>query len=80
LFSQRPIIHRHQKAAMYHPFIESLASFLVDIPITFVTIALFTIVLYFVVQLQQTPAQYFIFFLIVSERRLGMGNFFFRRR
>lgn len=22
LFGQRPIVHRHQKAAMYHPFVE----------------------------------------------------------
>jgi hypothetical protein len=50
---------------MYYPFIESLASFLVDIPLTFVTIAFFCILLYFIVQLQQTAAQFFIFFLFV---------------
>jgi ATP-binding cassette subfamily G (WHITE) protein 2 (SNQ2) len=36
LFGQRPIVERHQKSAMYHPFIEAVALTLVDIPITFV--------------------------------------------
>jgi ABC-type multidrug transport system permease subunit len=43
LFSQRPIVDRHQRSAMYHPFIESLALTLVDIPITFVTMVFFSI-------------------------------------
>ncbi|KAJ6624079.1 ABC-2 type transporter-domain-containing protein [Mycena sp. CBHHK59/15] len=37
LFAQRPIVLRHQKAALYHPFIEAVALTLVDIPITFCT-------------------------------------------
>jgi ATP-binding cassette subfamily G (WHITE) protein 2 (SNQ2) len=36
LFGQRPIVERHQKLALYHPFIEGLALTLVDLPITFV--------------------------------------------
>lgn len=39
LFSQRPIILRHFKAAMYHPFVESMALTLVDVPITLFTLA-----------------------------------------
>lgn len=41
LFGQRIIIAKHQKAAMYHPFIEALAVTLVDIPITAITILIF---------------------------------------
>ncbi|KAJ7261720.1 ABC-2 type transporter-domain-containing protein [Mycena haematopus] len=37
LFAQRPIILRHNKAALYHPFLEAVALTLVDIPITFCT-------------------------------------------
>lgn len=58
LFAQRPIILRHKKAAMYHPMVEALALTLVDVPFTLVTIILFTIITYFIVRLQQSPAQY----------------------
>ena len=53
LFAQRPIVHRQSRAAMYHPFVEGLALTLVDIPITFATMTVFAIVLYFLVGLQQ---------------------------
>ena len=58
LFSQRPIVLRQSRAAMYHPFIESLAYTLVDIPISFVTLIIFGIILYFLVRLQQTASQF----------------------
>jgi hypothetical protein len=52
LYAQRPIVLRHQQAAMYHPFVETLALTLVDIPITVVTLSIFSIVLYFMVGFQ----------------------------
>lgn len=58
LFSQRPIILRHQKAAMYHPFAEAIAFTIVDIPVTFTQAMLFSIVLYFIVQFQQSAGQF----------------------
>ena len=38
---------------MYHPFVDSLALTLVDVPITALIIIVFAIVLYFLVGLQQ---------------------------
>lgn len=58
LFAQRPIVLRHSYAALYHPFIESLALSLVDLPISFVTLVVFSLVLYFLVGLQQTASQF----------------------
>jgi ATP-binding cassette subfamily G (WHITE) protein 2 (SNQ2) len=58
LFAQRPIIQRHRNAAMYHPFVEAVALTLVDVPVTFITIALYSIVLYFLVGLQRTAGQF----------------------
>lgn len=58
LFGQRPIVLRHSRAAMYHPFVESLALTLVDMPMTAITITLFSIVLYFLVGLQQSAGQF----------------------
>ena len=43
---------------MYHPFVEALALTLVDIPITAITLILFTIILYFLVGLQESAGKY----------------------
>ncbi|KAJ7196400.1 pleiotropic drug resistance ABC transporter [Mycena pura] len=76
LFAQRPIVLRHNKAALYHPFIQAVALTLVDIPITFCTTAVFAILLYFIVGLQRTASQFFIFFLFLFTMSLTMKAFF----
>ena len=58
LYAHRPLILRHQKAAMYHPFIEAAAMTLVDIPITFATLTVYCLVLYFIVGLQASADQF----------------------
>jgi ATP-binding cassette, subfamily G (WHITE), member 2, SNQ2 len=58
LFAQRPIILRHQKAALYHPFIEAVALTLVDIPITAITLLVFATIVYEAVRLQQSASQF----------------------
>ena len=58
LFAQRPIVIKHYKAAMYHPFIEAAALTLVDIPITFISLILFCVILYFLVGFQQSAGQF----------------------
>jgi len=58
LFAQRPIVSRHQKAALYHPFVEAVALTLVDIPITFVTITHISTIIYEAVRLQQSASQF----------------------
>lgn len=58
LFVQRPIVLRQSRAAMYHPFVDSLALTLVDMPMTGVTLIFFSIVLYFTVGLQQSAGQF----------------------
>lgn len=58
LYAQRRIVLRHEKAALYHPFVEALAHTLVDIPITLVIIALFAIILYFMTGLQRSADQF----------------------
>ncbi|KIP09940.1 hypothetical protein PHLGIDRAFT_102023 [Phlebiopsis gigantea 11061_1 CR5-6] len=76
LFSQRPIVLRHYRAAMYHPFVESMALTFVDFPITFVTLLCFSIILYFLVGLQKTASQFFIFLLFVFVMTLTMKAWF----
>jgi len=54
LYAQRPIVHRHKIAALYHPFVEALALTLVDVPMTFATSIVFGVILYFMVGLQRS--------------------------
>ena len=58
LFGQRPIVLRQSRAAMYHPFIESLATTLVDVPKMFAILIFFAIVLYFLVGLNQAAGPF----------------------
>ncbi|KAI0703005.1 pleiotropic drug resistance ABC transporter [Cytidiella melzeri] len=76
MFTQRPIVLRQFNAAMYHPFAESMALTLVDLPITFTTLSLFSIILYFLVGLQQTAGQFFVFFLFVYSMTVTMKGWF----
>lgn len=69
LFSKRAVVLRQAQAAMYHPFVESLALTLVDVPITFVTLVAFSLLLYFLVGLEQTAAQFLCVFLPPLSRR-----------
>ena len=57
-FANRPIILRHQKAAMYHPMVDALALTLVDVPFTLANMILFTIIVYFIAGLQVSAAQF----------------------
>ncbi|KAI0649902.1 pleiotropic drug resistance ABC transporter [Trametes meyenii] len=76
LFGQRPIVHRQSRAAMYHPFVEGLALTLVDVPITFITMVVFSIIIYFLVGLQQSAAQFFTFLLFVFIMTITMKAWF----
>ncbi|KAG1821596.1 pleiotropic drug resistance ABC transporter [Suillus subaureus] len=76
LFSQRPIILRHQKAALYYPFIQSLAHTVVDIPMTLVIQLVFAVILYLLVGLQRSAAQFFIFYLFISLMSQTMKSLF----
>lgn len=69
LFAQRPIVLRHQKAALYHPFIEAVALTLVDLPITLTTTGVFAILIYFIVGLQQSAGQFLLVSLLHPSRK-----------
>jgi len=71
LFAQRRIVNRHQKAALYHPFVEAMALTLVDIPITLATSITWSILVYFMVDLQSSAEQ---FLYVVILFRFGHGN------
>lgn len=58
LFSQRVVVAQHQRAALYHPFVEALAHTVVDTPISAISVAIFSVLIYFICRLQQTAGQF----------------------
>ncbi|KAF8272208.1 ABC-2 type transporter-domain-containing protein [Lactarius quietus] len=76
LFAQRPIVVKHARAAMYHPFIEAAALTIVDVPIAFVTIMIFSLILYLMAGLQASASQFFTFFLFIFTMALVMKAWF----
>ncbi|KAF5334859.1 hypothetical protein D9758_014292 [Tetrapyrgos nigripes] len=76
LFGQRPIVLRQSRWGFYHPFVDQLALFLVDLPIFALTILVFAVIIYELVQLQQTAGQFFIFALFLFSVGFAMKGLF----
>jgi len=64
LYSQRPIVEKHNSYAFYHPATEAIAGIVADIPVKFITAVFFNVILYFLAELRTTPGQFFLFFLV----------------
>ncbi|KAL4897790.1 ABC-2 type transporter-domain-containing protein [Aspergillus ambiguus] len=64
LYSQRPIVEKHNSFAFYHPATEAIAGILSDIPVKFLLAVAFNLILYFLSGLRREPSQFFIYFLI----------------
>lgn len=64
LYSQRPIVEKHNSFAFYHPSTEAIAGILSDIPVKFLLAVAFNLILYFLSNLRREPSQFFIYFLI----------------
>ncbi|KAH7180121.1 putative ABC multidrug transporter [Fusarium oxysporum] len=76
LYSQRPIVEKQARYAFVHPFTEALASVVIDLPIKLFRCSLFSVVLYFLVNLRREPAQFFIFYLFLITTVLVMSGIF----
>lgn len=76
LYAQRPIVEKHASFAFCAPMAEAIASVIVDLPIKFLANVAFNLVLYFMANLRQTPAAFFIFFLFNFLATLSMSLIF----
>ena len=65
LYAQRPIIAKQAGYGFCHPFADSLASIILNIPIKLIGAVFFNLVLYFLAGLRIEPARFFIYFLFV---------------
>ncbi|KAF2171433.1 hypothetical protein M409DRAFT_63711 [Zasmidium cellare ATCC 36951] len=76
LYAQRPIVEKQSKYAFVHPFAESIASMLCDLPNKLFTTIGFDLALYFMTNLRRTPGHFFVFLLFTFTCTLTMSMYF----
>lgn len=76
LYAQRPIVEKHARYALYHPFAEAAASMICDLPYKFINATTFNITLYFMTNLRREPGAFFIFYLFSIVTTLTMSMVF----
>lgn len=64
LYSQRPIVEKHNSYAFYHPATEAIAGVVSDIPVKFVIAVVFNLILYFLAGLHRSAGQFFLYLLV----------------
>ncbi|KAE8313894.1 ABC-2 type transporter-domain-containing protein [Aspergillus transmontanensis] len=64
LYSQRPIVEKHNSYAFYHPATEAIAGVVSDIPVKFVIAVVFNLILYFMAGLHRSAGQFFLYLLV----------------
>jgi ATP-binding cassette, subfamily G (WHITE), member 2, SNQ2 len=72
----RPILLKHKLFAFYRPAAYALAQLATDIPIVFVQITCFDLLVYFLSNLSRTASQFFINFLVLYLNTMTMYAFF----
>ncbi|KAF9632782.1 ABC transporter-like protein [Lasiodiplodia theobromae] len=75
-FSSRPILLKHKSFSFYRPSAYALAQTVVDVPLVFIQVALFDIVVYWMSNLQRTPSQFFISLLFLFILTMCMYSLF----
>ncbi|KAJ0419394.1 ABC-2 type transporter-domain-containing protein [Aspergillus carlsbadensis] len=75
-FQHRPVMLKHKTFSFYRPSAYAVAQVLVDVPIIFIQVTLFQVIVYFMSNLQRTPSQFFISFLFIFILAMTMYSFF----
>ncbi|KAK9465563.1 ABC-2 type transporter-domain-containing protein [Lipomyces arxii] len=76
LYPQRIVVDKQRRYAFYHPAAESLSFLVTTLPIKAASMFLFGLVLYFLVDLNRTAGQFFLFSLVVLVSGVTMNSFF----
>ncbi|PGH16499.1 hypothetical protein AJ80_05184 [Polytolypa hystricis UAMH7299] len=75
-FEHRPILLKHKSFSFYRPSAYALAQVVVDVPMVFIQVTIFNIIVYFMAHLARTPSQFFINFLFIWLVTMTMYSFF----
>lgn len=76
VWAQRPIVEKHSKYALYHPFTEAVAAMLVDMPAKSFTSLFFNVVVYFMTNLRRSAAAFFTYLLFCFTILMTMSMFY----
>ncbi|KAF2119900.1 pleiotropic drug resistance protein, ABC superfamily [Lophiotrema nucula] len=76
MWAQRPIVEKHNRYAFYHPFTESCASLICDLPNKVATCIMFNTTLYFMTNLRRTAGAFFTYMVFIFATILTMSMFF----
>jgi ATP-binding cassette subfamily G (WHITE) protein 2 (SNQ2) len=75
-FESRPILLKHKSFAFYRPAAYAIAQTVIDVPLVFIQVLIFDIVVYFMANLSRTPSQFFISLLFLWIITMTMYAFF----
>ncbi|GME58261.1 ABC transporter-like protein [Neofusicoccum parvum] len=75
-FSQRPIVEKHKSFAMYHPFVDALATMIAQWPMKLMNVAIFSVIIYFLANFKQEAGPFFLFLLFNFLISVTMTGFF----
>ncbi|KAK7207674.1 ABC-2 type transporter-domain-containing protein [Myxozyma melibiosi] len=75
-YPQRMIVEKQKRFAFYHPAAEAISAFLTAMPLRVISMIIFTIIFYFLVNLQVKAGQFFLFLLVLQVSTLTISLFF----
>lgn len=75
-YEQRPVVEKHKSYAMYHPFVDALATMITQYPIKFSNVGVFTIIIYFMTGFKREAGPFFLFTLFTLLTSLSMTGLF----
>ncbi|KAJ3523927.1 hypothetical protein NM208_g12262 [Fusarium decemcellulare] len=73
LYSQRPIVDKHARYALYRPLSEAVSSIICDLPSKILSTLAFNVPLYFMANLRRDASSFFIFLLFGFTTTLTMS-------
>ncbi|KAF9000471.1 ABC transporter CDR4 [Cyathus striatus] len=76
IYAQRPIVEKHKRMALYHPYADAMATFVCDFPSKVISSLASNMVLYFMTNLRRTPGAFFTFYLFTLMTILVMSMIF----
>lgn len=75
-FASRPILLKHKSFSFYRPAAYAIAQTVIDVPLVFVQVFIFDLVVYFMAGLARTASQFFINLLFTWILTMTMNSFF----
>lgn len=75
-FESKPILLKHKSFSFYRPAAYAIAQTVVDIPLVFIQVVIFDLVVYWMAHLSRTASQFFISLFILWTLTMSMYAFF----